>query len=68
MDFWHLGVTVYVFITIVALTLTWREQLRTGRRSPLMQAVSVIACALWPLAMAVLFVAMHWLKLRQRTV
>ena len=68
MDFWHLGVTVYVFITIVALTLTWREQLRTGRRSPLVNAGSIMACALWPLAMTVLFVAMRWLQLRQRAV
>lgn len=59
MDIWQWGALVYVMITTVALTLTWREQIRTGRRSPLMSAASILACMLWPLAMAVFLLAMR---------
>lgn len=59
MDIWQLGVLAYVLITLVALTLTWREQAHTGRRSPLMNAASILACTLWPLAMAVFLVVMR---------
>lgn len=59
MDIWQLGVLAYVLITLVALTLTWREQVRTGRRSPLMNALGILACTLWPLAMAVFLVVMR---------
>lgn len=54
MDMWQLGVLAYVLIILIALTLTWREQARTGRRQPLMNALGILACCtLWPLAMAV---------------
>lgn len=59
MDMWQLGVAAYVFITAAALTMTWREQVRTGRRSPLMNAIGILACTLWPLAMAVFLVAIR---------
>lgn len=59
MDIWQLGVLAYILITAVALTLTWREQVRTGRRSPLMNALGFLACTLWPLAMAVFLVAIR---------
>ena len=56
---WELGVAVYVLITAVALVLTWREQLRTKRRSPLMNAVGLLACTIWPLVLAVFLVVMR---------
>ncbi len=59
MDIWQLGVAAYFLITAAALTLTWREQLRTGRRSLLMNACAILACTLWPLALAVFLVVMH---------
>ena len=68
MDIWQLVVAVYILITAMALTMTWREQVRTGRRSPLMSVLGILACTLWPLALAVFFVAIRWLKLRQRVV
>ena len=66
MDVWQLVVVVYGLITAVALTMTWREQVRTGRRSPLMNAIGILACTLWPLALAVFLVAIRQQKLRQR--
>ena len=68
MDIWQLVVAVYVLITAVALTMTWREQVRTGRRSPLMNAIGILVCTLWPLALAVFFVAIRLVKLRKRVV
>ena len=68
MDVWQLVVVVYILITAVALIMSWREQVRTGRRSPLMNALGILACTLWPLALAVFLVAIRRLKLRQRAV
>ena len=68
MDIWQLVVAVYILITAIALTMTWREQVHTGRRSPLMNAIGILACTLWPLALAVFLVAIRRLKLRQQAV
>jgi len=68
MNIWQLVVAVYSLVTVMALTMTWREQVRTGRRSPLMSVLGILACTLWPLALAVFLVAIRWLKLRQPVV
>lgn len=59
MDIWQLVMVVYSLVTAMALTMTWHEQVRTGRRSPLMNAIGILACTLWPLALTVLLVAIR---------
>jgi len=63
MGLWELGVVLYVFITGTTLVMAWREQVRNGSRSYIMNALSFLACTLWPLVIAVFLVAI-W---RQRT-
>ena len=68
MDIWQLVMVVYSLVTAMALTMTWREQVRTGRRSPLMNAIGILACTMWPLALTVFLVAIRLVKLRPRVV
>lgn len=53
MNFWTIVIGVYVMTTIVAITLTWREQKNRGERTPVYNFIGYLLCTIWPIVAAV---------------
>ncbi len=56
MDFWTIGISVYILTTIVAVTLTYKEQKRRGHRTPIFNLIGFMLCMVWPVVAAVMVI------------
>lgn len=50
-------IALYVVITIFAIVMSYNEQRRTGNKSFLFNALSFVACVIWPATIAIIFIA-----------
>ncbi|MCF6275858.1 MAG: hypothetical protein L3J05_08865 [Robiginitomaculum sp.] len=60
MDAWTLIVTVYLFISIAAIIMTYREQKRSNLKSPLFTLIGYVLCTVWPVTVAGTLVAIGY--------
>ncbi|SDW13926.1 hypothetical protein [Roseicitreum antarcticum] len=54
MTVWGTVVAAYFVISAFAIAMTYREQRKTGGQSIVLNAVAYVACAVWPVVLAVL--------------
>ncbi len=57
MDIWTVIIAVYIFISIAAITMTYREQKRKSVKSPLFSLIGYVLCTVWPVTVAAVLVA-----------
>ena len=48
---------LYLFVASIAVTLTYVEQRNTGHRSMIFTALGFMACAVWPLTLLIVALA-----------
>ncbi len=56
MEFWTIFWAVYTFSTIFAIAMTYREQKRSGRSTPLFVLIGYLLCTVWPVVVAVVLI------------
>jgi hypothetical protein len=56
MTIWDIGITIYAAITLMALFMTAREHYGM-RKTSVFTLLGYIACTVWPLTLAGIFVA-----------
>ncbi len=64
MSFWPLFWSVYVLISIFAITMTYKEQKKSNRTTPVFVFIGYLACTVWPLLVAVMLVLLQITKRR----
>ncbi|VDC33975.1 hypothetical protein [Pseudogemmobacter humi] len=52
--FFQVIVLGYLLVSLIAITLTYREQKRNGISSPLFRVIGFALCTIWPVALVVL--------------
>lgn len=56
MTFWTILISVYVVTTLFAIVMTYREQRRRGKRTPVHSAIGYLLCTVWPVVAAVMVI------------
>jgi hypothetical protein len=56
MLFWPIVSLIYIAVTIFAVYMTYQEQRRLGRSTPMYNIISYLLCTVWPLLVAAILV------------
>lgn len=56
MFFWPIVSLIYIAITIFAVYMTYQEQRRQGRSSPVYNMIGYLLCTVWPVLIAAILV------------
>ncbi len=56
MDFWTAFIAFYIATSIFAISMTYREQKKSGTVTPIFALIGALLCTVWPLVVAMVLV------------
>ncbi|MGO4909429.1 hypothetical protein ACEN2J_13985 [Pseudorhodobacter sp. W20_MBD10_FR17] len=56
MIFWPIVSLIYIAVTVFAVYMTYQEQRRQGRSSPMYNLIGYLLCTVWPVLVAAFLV------------
>ena len=58
--FWSVLASLYLCISLFAVFMTYQEQKRRRKPSPIFNLISYVLCVLWPLALGAILIAVQF--------